>query len=111
MLDVDWNSTFHSFIKSLQYSPLQSVPLFTGCRNKKGLAGEPLMEGVYVSALLVLTVPMAFILIAMVACRLVFHNAVKAGLCSDLVLKTLRDIYIKSMVWFSLFSFPILSAR
>ena len=110
-MDVDWNSSFHSFISSIQYSPLQSVPLFTGCRGDQGMGGEPLLDNVYVTSLVVLTVPIGFVCFAMLMRLLILRCAVNAGLNREHVSKTLWDILLKSLVWFSLFSFPILTAR
>lgn len=111
VVDVDWSLSFHNFISSIQYSPLQSVPLFTGCRGDHGMGGEPLISDVYVAALVVLTIPIGFVLFAMLVKQLIFRCAVNAGLNPEHVSKTLWDILLKSLVWFSLFSFPILSAR
>jgi hypothetical protein len=84
------------------------VALFSGCRG----GGEKRLDGVYVTALLVLTAPAVFALIALCVSRLVLALALRRRLShvnSDAVSMSLRDIMLKSFVWFSLFSFPILA--
>lgn len=65
----------------------------------------------YSTALVVLTLPIGFVVSAFLISRLVLSRAIAFGLKKDAVAKTVQDILIKSYVWFSLFSFPILSSR
>lgn len=108
---MNWSSSFHGLIKSVQYNPLKLVPLFSGCRGEDGTGAAPILENVYVVTLLVLVSPLIFVVVAYSVSRLVLLCAIRANMHQDAVSKSLRDILLKSMVWFSLFSFPILASR
>lgn len=75
------------------------------------MGGEPSLDSIYISMLLALCLPIGFVGTALIFSRLVLACAESRGFDRDLVFNTLQDIVVKSFVWFSLFSFPILSAR
>ena len=110
-VNVDWNNKFNSLILSIQYNPLQSVPLFSGCRDSKG---DSTLDDVYAKLILVMVVPIGFVIFTMFVNRLILFFALRCGVKSmsrELVTKSLQDMTLKSCVWFSLFSFPILASR
>lgn len=107
-MDVEWSPSLYRFIKSLQYNPLHTVPLFTGCRC------DSTLENTFVTALLVLTFPMIFVFLAIGVSRLVLALAARTNISSlnlEAMSKSLQDIVLKSLVWFSLIFFPILASR
>lgn len=75
------------------------------------MGGEARLDNVYVTALLVLFIPIGFLISAFMISRLVLYCALRAGLKGEAVSRSLRDILLKSLVWLFLFLFPILSAR
>ena len=107
-IDVQWSSSMHNMISSFQYDPFRMVPLFSGCR-------EHSLEAVYVTALLVLTLPILFGLFAFGVSQLVLYRAQRVNFLTIKNRKQMslsaRDILLKSFVWFCLLSFPSLSSR
>ncbi len=104
-LDINWSSEIASLSKSVQYDPLQAVELFQNC-------GESDLSGSYIRMLLVLLIPGIFVGASIIVRTFIMYLVRRNPLISysevDAQLK-LNDITLKSFVWFSLFSFPLLT--
>jgi hypothetical protein len=105
-LNVDWTGNIDNLLKSLKFNPLQAVPLFSGCDGGS-------YNKTYVEIMLVLFVPLIMVALASLLHRFITALArrnrnLNAAVISH-VSKSLSDITLKSLVWFCLFSFPILA--
>ena len=105
-LHVDWTGNIDRLLNSLKVNPLQAVPLFTGCDNRS-------YNKTYVEIMLVLLVPLIMITLAAllhwVIIALARRNRNLNAAAISHIYKSLSDITLKSLVWFCLFSFPILA--
>jgi hypothetical protein len=107
-LDVNWSSSMQNFLRTLKIEPTQAVPFFSECSNSTEV------ESLYVNILLILFIPIGFLLIAGMLYWFIRYlirrsSVLATGQSKSAANNSLRDITLKSVVWFFLFSFPFLT--
>jgi hypothetical protein len=107
-IKVEWTFGISRLLSLIRYDPLESLSLFSGCKSTSHLSTF------YVAQLLILYIPVAFTVLTFIVNRLVLYlNIAKGKITSankEIAANRLRDMSIKALVWFCLFSYPILAS-
>ena len=108
---ISWDDKNLSLFNALNIDPSTVIPLFHDCSagNSKSL------HQIYLKQLLILVIPIAFVITAITINRIILYFiyrnvALKESNKQEFAERQLRNISLKSFIWFLLFSFPILTA-
>jgi hypothetical protein len=105
---VEWTSGISMLLSLIRYDPLESLSLFSGCKSSAHLSTY------YVAQLLILFAPLAFAFLTLIVNRIALYVNIAHGSIADsnreIAEDRLRDSSIKALVWFCLFSYPILAS-
>jgi uncharacterized membrane protein len=107
-LDVD-NASSPSFVFSVDLNPMHYVPILSECTSNNTL------DRPFAHILVILFLPAMFAVMIFIARRLVVYlmrrNASSLLSSSVLVVdRAMFDVTLKAVVWFCLFSFPVLTS-
>jgi hypothetical protein len=108
-VDVDWSSTRPNFMFTVDLNIMNFVPVLSGCRSEESLP-KP-----FTHILLILFLPAFFIASVIVVRQLILcimrRNVPSlADTNGPELKKAMYDMTMKAIVWFCLFSFPILAS-
>jgi hypothetical protein len=107
--DIEWKFSLASSIFAVDLNPMNYVPAISQCASK-GSLDKP-----FVHILIILFLPAMFIALLIFAYHIVLYlirrNAPTIlSSSAKIVNKTMFDITLKGLVWFFLFSFPLLAS-
>jgi hypothetical protein len=108
-LNIEWNHFLLKLVNVADLNPMNYFPIITGCDNMGRLSGP------FVHILLIALVPMAF-LVALGLVKWFMHQLLHRNAPQVLadntaaVDKAMFDVTLKAIVWFCLFSFPLLAS-
>jgi hypothetical protein len=108
-LNIEWTSSVSLLVTAADLNPMNYFPIMTGCSS-----GDQL-HGPFMHILLIATVPLAF-LFALTSVKFIMQQLLRRNAPRVLdnnvtvVEKAISDVTLKAIVWFCLFSFPLLTA-
>jgi hypothetical protein len=108
-IDVDWGSIGADFLLTVDLNVMNFVPVLAGCKSKESLA-KP-----FTHILLIMFLPLLFIAVVIVVRQFILYimrrNVPSLSKTNGPELKkAMYDMTMKAMVWFCLFSFPVLAS-
>ena len=108
---ISWDEKNLSLFNALNIDPSTVIPLFRDCSD----SGPRSLHQIYLKQLLILVIPIAFVITAITINRIILYFiyrnvALKESNKQEFAERQLRNISLKSFIWFLLFSFPILTA-
>jgi hypothetical protein len=110
-LNIEWTSSVSKLVNFADLNPMNYFPILSGCSSAQTFRGP------FVLILLIALVPLAFLFtlgsVKWIMQQLLRRNAPKVLLLDNnvsAVEKAMYDVTLKAIVWFCLFSFPLLAA-
>jgi hypothetical protein len=108
-LNIEWTTSVSSLVNFADLNPMNYFPILSGCATTHTLHGP------FVHIILVASVPLAF-LVALGSVKWIMQQLLRRNAPKVLennvsaVEKAMFDVTLKALVWFCLFSFPLLTA-
>jgi hypothetical protein len=108
-LELDWKNSIASIITIVDLNPMHYFPIISGCHSEGGM-GKP-----FVHIILIILLPVGFFfMLGSVRTTVYFllrRNAPRVlNSRSVAINKAMNDVSLKAIVWFCLFSFPMLAS-